>query len=203
MAEKHFSKVYEADPDALTDLYDDWADDYDADLASAGYATPARVARALARLAPDGAGPVMDFGCGTGLSGAALAEAGFTQVDGCDLSAGMLDEARAKDIYRDLYQLDAAAPPPFSLGLYPVVAATGVISVGGAPASVLGEVAREMAPGALLGLSFNDPTLDDADYTDTLARLVEAGTFRIRHEEHGDHLPAKGMKSTVYVLERL
>jgi len=203
MAHQHFNKVYAADADMLTEIYDDWAGDYDADLADAGYATPARVAKALARLAPAGAGPVMDFGCGTGLCGAELARAGFTAIDGCDLSAGMLDEARAKAVYRDLYQLDEAAPPPFALGLYPVIAAAGVISVGAAPAAVLGEIARDMAPGALIGLSFNDHTLEDEAYTGTLARLVEAGTFKIRHEDYGDHLPGKGMKSMVYVLERL
>jgi len=60
--------------DAMRALYDDWADSYEAEVGENGYATPARLARALATITGDKAQAILDYGCGTGLSGAALAD---------------------------------------------------------------------------------------------------------------------------------
>jgi len=50
------------------DIYANWAASYDDDLAEAGYETPHRIAAALAKFTtPDAR--ILDFGCGTGLSG--------------------------------------------------------------------------------------------------------------------------------------
>ncbi len=73
MAEKFLDKVYDAKgTDETRALYDDWAASYDAEIAENGYATPRRCAEALAGFATDPSLPVLDFGCGTGLSGLAL-----------------------------------------------------------------------------------------------------------------------------------
>ena len=203
MTKTYLDKVYETDPEDLTGLYDAWAGGYDSELADNGYATPARVAAALAGRAPDRTAPLLDWGCGTGMGGAALAREGFTTLDGCDLSEGMLAEARAKGVYRTLWQLGDDAPLPFVLADYPLVTAIGVISTGAAPPALLTEIAEGLAPGALLALSFNDHTLDDPAYTGTLARTFSDGLLAKRHEDYGDHLPGQGLKSMVYVLEKL
>ncbi|MGR3468515.1 MAG: class I SAM-dependent DNA methyltransferase, partial [Shimia sp.] len=57
------------------DVYTRWAGTYDAEVGGGGYQTPARIAAALREHARSDA-LVLDYGCGTGLSGAALAEAG-------------------------------------------------------------------------------------------------------------------------------
>lgn len=202
MAEKFLDKVYETAPDALTDLYDDWAANYDAELGDHGYATPARLATLLARHAPDTTAPLLDFGCGTGLGGAALAKAGFTTLDGCDLSQPMLAEARAKGHYRTLWQTDPDTPLPFDLAAYPLVTAVGVISTGAAPADTLGFVARAMSPGAILALSYNDHTLEDPAYTEALDGLLGATLCQL-DARHGPHIPDLGLGSTVYILKRL
>jgi hypothetical protein len=62
-------------------------------VTGAGYATPARLAEALAAHVPDRTAPLLDFGCGTGLSGQALRAAGFTTLDGTDITPGMLEKA--------------------------------------------------------------------------------------------------------------
>ena len=122
------------DPLEVRDYYDSWAISYDAELTENGYASPARVANALAGLSTDLRAPVLDYGCGTGLSGEALLAAGFSVVDGADPSGEMLRAAEAKDIYRSLVHLDLdAAGPPFSSGQYAVVAAIGLIGPGAAP----------------------------------------------------------------------
>lgn len=199
MADKFLDKVYDTDPDRLTDLYDDWARDYDGELIDNGYATPGRLARALASVAEDKGAPLLDFGCGTGLGGAALAAVGFRTLDGCDVSEGMLQEARMKGIYRNLWQTDESGRLPFNLSEYPLVAAIGVISTGAAPAEMLPYIARLMSPGALLAFSYNDHTLEDAAYMDALDSVTE--TASILFDAMGDHIPGLGSKSRVYVLE--
>ena len=92
-------------------LYAGWAKDYDADVTGAGYRTPARLAAALARASDDLTAPILDFGCGTGLAGQALAAQGFTTIDGTDITAEMIDVARALGLYRDLRVTEPGAPP--------------------------------------------------------------------------------------------
>jgi len=65
---------------------------------------PARAAEALMpHLAPDAQG--IDFGCGSGVLGIALREAGLRQpLDGIDLSPVMLNLARETGCYRHLHR---------------------------------------------------------------------------------------------------
>ncbi|WP_299589936.1 class I SAM-dependent methyltransferase [uncultured Tateyamaria sp.] len=83
-------------------LYRAWADSYDRDFASANhYVLPAEVARHFALIG--GHGPVLDVGAGTGLCAEALSRRGIGPVDGVDISPQMLDTARTKGVYRDLF----------------------------------------------------------------------------------------------------
>ena len=72
------------------------------------YVAPARGAALLARYASS-TGKVLDCGCGTGLAGEQLKSLGFTDMDGIDISANMLRQARAKGVYGDLSQVDLTA----------------------------------------------------------------------------------------------
>jgi predicted TPR repeat methyltransferase len=47
-------------------------------------------------------GSVADLGCGTGRTGAWLKERGVGEIDGVDLSPGMLEAACARGVYRSL-----------------------------------------------------------------------------------------------------
>ena len=61
--------------------YQRWAATYDQEVGvDNGYAQPARCAAALDE-ATDRPGSVLDVGCGTGLSGIALRDVGFTDLD--------------------------------------------------------------------------------------------------------------------------
>jgi len=178
------------------DIYADWATSYDADVTEAGYVTPARVARALAAHLPDRGTQVLDYGCGTGLSGAALAAEGFAQIDGTDISTEMLGVAGTKGIYTTLWQSAPGEAP----GTYPAIVATGVVSLGAAPPETLGMLLGCLAPGGLLALSYNDATLADPAYLDAMA--AAGSVAELLFEEYGPHLPAKEMGAKVYVLRR-
>lgn len=204
MTEKFLDKVHDLDsPEETRSYYDGWAKTYDAEVLDNGYATPARVARALAAQMQNLDKPILDFGCGTGLSGGALIQAGFTAIDGADLSAEMLAEAREKGIYRDLWQVHPDTDDlPFDPGKYSAMTAIGVIGSGAAPIEVLDLLIDNLAAGGLLGFSFNDRTLADPAYENRLRSAIENGRVHVLFQEYGDHLPKFDMKATVYIIEK-
>jgi len=114
-----FDKAYKlTSMDETKQLYADWSDTYDSQLAETGYATPQRCADALALYCSDKSGPVLDIGCGTGLSGAALLKAGFSTIDGTDPSEDMIAIAGPKKLYRDLSITDLSNQLDFPIGTY-------------------------------------------------------------------------------------
>lgn len=206
MSERFLGKVYQVTGnDAVEALYDDWADTYDSELASVGYATPTRVASALAACLIERDAPILDFGCGTGLSGEALRDVGFTVLDGTDLSAEMLRVAKAKNVYRTLQQTDPDAPPPFDVGEYRAIVAAGVISIGAAPGAVYDELLSHLAPGGLFAFSLNDQSMTLPDYIDRVRASFEDGRAKLLSKAHGPHLTHNDQNSgsTVFVIERL
>ena len=201
-AEEALDRVYasSSDPESQQELYNGWATSYERDLRDSGYATPARLADLLAEHLSPGDDPILDFGCGTGMSGKAMAHAGFTTIDGADLSPGMLEQAKLSGAYRQLWEL-TAGELDVTPGAYRAVVACGVISAGAAPASALPLVATAVAPGDLLVFSFNDHTLEDADYMAALTGVLDDG-FEEVDAEHGVHIAARESTSTIFVLRR-
>ncbi len=192
-----------AEPDEVRDYYDEWASTYDSELEANGYRTPQRVAEALAELVADRAAPVLDYGCGTGLSGVALNAAGFATIDGADPSTGMIALAGDKGVYRSLTLLDLDAPaPPFGAGSYAVVAAVGVIGPGAAPRVLFEQLLDVVAPGGAFAVTFNDYALEDPTYPAMIDAAVADGRATIELAERGRHLPGVEVQSTVYVFRR-
>ena len=201
-AEEALDRVYAAssDPASQQELYDDWATSYDRDLIESGYATPARLAALVAEQLSDHDAPILDFGCGTGLSGRALAEAGFSTIDGADLSSGMLEQAANSGAYRQVWQL-TAGELDVTPGSYRAIVACGAISAGAAPASTLSLVAEPVAPGGLLAFSYNDHTLAEPDYMAALDSLLAADFDEVA-AARGVHIASRDSESIVYVLQR-
>jgi predicted TPR repeat methyltransferase len=83
--------------------FDDFAATFESKLAHLSYRAPALVGGALAQAAgtPAKAFDVLDAGCGTGLCAAYLAPYA-RQLIGVDLSAGMLAQAKEKNLYDEL-----------------------------------------------------------------------------------------------------
>ena len=203
MTDTYLDKAYGARDAASTrKLYDDWAASYEAELGENGYATPRRCAEALAQFASDKAAPVLDFGCGTGLSGLALTLAGFETIDGMDLSADMLAQAKEKTVYRALHHIEAGQPFVHEPGAYAAIAAIGVIGAGAAPISVFDQLMEGRAPGGLLVFSFNDHALEDLANEARVNAWINRGDAALLFKEHGDHIPGIDLKSNVYVIEK-
>ncbi len=196
-------KVYEVETDEETlALYAEWSATYDDGIAESGYASPARVAAALTNVGTDTAEPILDYGCGTGLSGVALRAAGFVHVDGADPSPEMISQAAAKRAYRTLTTLDLDQPPPFDHGQYRTITAIGVIGHGGAGIDVFDLLMGLLPAGGRFAFSFNDHALADPEYPGRVQHLLDEGSAKLLFREHGEHLPVIGLKSMVYVLEK-
>lgn len=182
--------------------YATWADTYDADVSALGYAAPARVALALRRAGANPDKPLLDFGCGTGLSGLAFKAAGFAQIDGTDLSSEMLAQARQKGIYQHLWEAEPNTLGHVKRGAYPLVAAVSSIGHGEAPPRTLDLLLDAVAPGGLLAFTLDDDALADRAYSDRLDIAVLAPDIEVVLDEDGPHLSARGVRSTVFVLRR-
>lgn len=203
MGNGYLDKVYAArDASQTRALYDDWSTSYDSEVGKNGYATPGRCAEALTRFSSDQTLPVLDFGCGTGLSGLALKLAGFATLDGVDLSEEMLAQARAKRLYRNLDRIEPDVPLGFYPGTYAAIAAIGVIGAGAAPISVLDMLIKALDKGGLLVMSLNDHALQDRANEGRINEWTDCGAARLLFREHGPHLPGIDLKSNVYVLEK-
>ena len=205
MNETYLDKIYTVtDQDGQRDAYDDWADSYDEDLDANSYKTPGRIADALKRCLPEGATPrILDWACGTGLSGEALKAAGFSKLDGCDISEGMLKHAGEKGLYDKLFTTPLGVPDPDLFKDYDVVAAVGAVSVGAAPAECLPAILDGLPSGGRLAVSFNALTLKNTTYMDMLDKAVARPEITLEFSEDGPHLEAEHVsKSRVMVLAK-
>ncbi|MGB0507942.1 MAG: class I SAM-dependent DNA methyltransferase [Pikeienuella sp.] len=187
---------------ASAEFYDDWAKSYEDEVKENGYATPGRCAEALASVVGDLGAAVIDIGCGTGLSGAALRDAGFTNINGWDPSAEMLEQAHASGIYRKLEQIDPEAPLSAHEGVYVNAMAAGVFSPAVAPPEAFDQTFEFLPRGGCLAVSLNDHAIEDGAHLWRMNAILDAGIAVMKFKEYGDHMPGIDMKSWVYVLEK-
>ena len=129
---------------------------------------------------------MLDLGCGTGLSGVALKEAGFTTIDGTDFAADMMAKAAEKEgVYRTLIQGDLNRPLPAEPGQYTNMAAIGVFSPHHAPASMIETVVNILPVGGCFVFSLNDHGMKDPSYGGKVQELAAAGVVEKVTEEYG------------------
>ena len=186
------------------DLYDRWAETYDTELIDENdYAQPRRCAEMLSRYLADRGAEILDVGCGTGLSGAALVGAGYRTIDGCDFSPGMLAKARDTGLYRRLFEADLNAPPLDAAdGAYGAAAAVGVFSYSHIHPNSLDEILRLLVPGAPLVIGLNEHFFDEGALSEKLNALASANRIDLLAEEHGDHIRGIGVTGWVIAVRK-
>ncbi|NIM73363.1 MAG: methyltransferase domain-containing protein [Gammaproteobacteria bacterium] len=192
------------DAESTKGFYKEWAATYEAETRANGYITPTRCAVALSHLVTDKSTPLLDLGCGTGLSGEAFRDVGFTTIDGSDFSREMLAYAKTKQgVYRELILGDLNDPLPGAPGEYANIAAVGVFSPGHAPPEMIDEVMSKLPAGGCFVFSLNDHALEIPGYEQHIDGLVGAREAELAFREYGDHLPKREIKAMVVVLRKL
>ena len=97
-----------SDPRYVRQLFDQFAPDYDSRMLSQLHYNAPTVLRQLGKFLGLGIGggcAILDLGCGTGLMGEEVRQWG-SRLDGVDLSPGMIQKARAREIYDALFESD-------------------------------------------------------------------------------------------------
>lgn len=163
--------------DELAAAYAAWSNGYDRETAALGYVLPFVIAAWVARHVPPGDAPILDAGCGTGLTGPFLSALGYRTIDGLDMSAEMLAIARGRGCYRDLRQAVLGGPLPWPDDAFAAFFSTGVFTEGHAPASGLDELVRVTRPGGRCVFTVRDSVLEKGGFRDRFGTLELAGLW--------------------------
>jgi len=176
-------------------LYDRWAATYDADMSTAGYRHPTIGLALLARHLPRGARPLLDAGVGTGLMGEWLRIVGYPEIEGLDISEGMLAVAARRGSYSRLHRLALGTPLPFADGAFAGIVSVGVFTTGHVGAEGLDELVRICRPGGVIVLTVKT-TLLAGTMDARLAELAAAGRIE-RLETTAPYVSMPGEAGTI------
>ena len=162
----------------LASAYAKWSSDYDRETIALGYCLPFVIAGWVARYVPVGDSPVLDAGCGTGLSGPYLRALGYEAIEGLDFSEEMLGLARRRNAYRVLKRATLGETLPWPDGYFAAFLSTGVFTEGHAPASSLEELVRITRRGGHAIFTVRDSVFEQGGFRDVFARLEKAARWR-------------------------
>jgi predicted TPR repeat methyltransferase len=170
--------VYSArDNRELASSYDEWAEDYEDDMLSLGYAIPAVAAGFVGRHVPLG-GTVLDAGAGTGLFGSILRVLGYEDLVGIDISERMLEKAGEKDAYHGLHRMVLGEPLGFDEDSFSAAVSVGVFTTNHAPPEALDELVRVVEPEGWVIFSVREDVYWKKGFEEKQASLEKEGSWR-------------------------
>ena len=177
---KRVQWVYEStSAKELEERYDQWAADYDNDLAEEfAWNAPQHWSDVFAKHVDRNA-RILDAGAGTGLVGERLVKAGFRNLVAMDLSQGMLEEARSKNIYTEFHQMALGGTLNFATNEFDAVISVGVFTQGHAPANSFDELARITKPGGLIVFSLRVDTYESDGFKEQQTGMEAAGVWQL------------------------
>lgn len=159
--------------------YDLWAPEYERDLSEEFEWLSPQVAVKLFALHVAPGARILDAGAGTGLVGERLVSAGYRDLQAMDLSPGMLQVARQKNIYRKLWQMTLGEHLAFATDRFDAVIGVGVFSTGHAPAHAFDELVRITRNGGHIVFSLKTDLYEQDGFGEYLAELEAAGRWRL------------------------
>lgn len=171
-ADVHVKILNAQSTDALMNVYDDWADRYDCELLEEwGYTSPQMAVALLQRYRALEGLSVLDAGCGTGLVGELLVQAGVTQLAGIDYSSGMLSKAAEKGVYHSLSQMDLNEVLPIDSNSFDAVTCIGTFTSTHVIPEALGELVRLTRPGGVIVFTVRDDYWQATGFLDLLMAM--------------------------------
>ena len=163
----------------IEERYDQWANDYDEDLADDfGYVMPRMAAEIFGRFVGKDA-RVLDAGAGTGLVGVELNRLGFSNLEAMDISQGMLAVAGTKNVYGALHQKVMGEPLGFETDSYDATIGVGVLTLGHAPASSLDELVRVTKPGGVIAFTLRPDVYQQNGFREKQEELAVEGKWEL------------------------
>jgi len=197
------SRVYSKKGDKQA-LYDDWAESYEQDLISdLGYVAHDEACRRLQALVPDKNARILDAGCGTGLVGRQLQQAGYTDIHGSDYSLKMLDQARASGAYRSLTQHDLTRPM-MPETLYDAAIVVGVFSFDQPSANHLVNITSALNRDAVALVTVNGKAWREIDWPSRLDNFEQKyPAARLLEVQIINYLETEKIDGRLLILQRV
>ena len=161
------------------ELYDSWAEDYERNVASWGYTTPAVAAGLFGRYVRPEDGTVLDAGAGTGITGEILALLGYGDIVGIDVAPKMLELARRKGAYRELREMELGGRLDLPSDVFSAVVSTGVFTAGHAPPESFDELIRVTKPGGHMIFSVRTDVYEDSGFKEKQEALEREGRWQL------------------------
>jgi SAM-dependent methyltransferase len=104
---------------------------------------------------------------------------GFRRIVAMDISRGMLEEARKKNVYQEFHQMVMGDALGFDSGSFDAVVSVGVLTVGHAPAGSLDELLRITRPGGYVIFSLRPDVYQSAGFKEKQGELESAGQWKL------------------------
>jgi SAM-dependent methyltransferase len=161
------------------ELYDSWAEDYERNVASWGYTTPAVAAGLFGRYVRPEDGTVLDAGAGTGITGEILALLGYEDIVGIDVSPKMLELARRKGAYRELREMELGGRLDLPSDAFSAIVSTGVFTAGHAPPESFDELIRVTKPGGHVIFSVRTDVYEERGFKEKQEALEREGRWQL------------------------
>lgn len=196
-------------------LFDDYAEEFDDHLVNVlHYQAPELLRLAIGREmeADDAAWDVIDLGCGTGLCGHLFRDLAAHLI-GVDLSDGMLEQARKRNIYDDLRQGDMKQALADKDNAYDLIIAADVFIYIDDLSDIFGACARALRPGGWF--AFTTETTDKEPFylditgryrhnTEYVRNLASTHRFQINqcHEISTRQQDGNAVAAQLFVLTR-
>jgi len=177
---RHMAAAYSEQPpqradDAyVTRLFDRMSGSFDDSLAQLGYAAPQLLTSALSEIIPfaERRLSILDAGVGTGLCGPLL-RSSARHLTGVDLSPGMLEKARARNVYDELHEGELVAFMHAHASGYDVVISADTLVYFGELEAAFAAAAVALKPGGLLAFTLEvEPADSGAEH-----RLNQHGRY--------------------------
>lgn len=155
----------------VEEYYNQWASDYDKNIRDFGYDAPEYAARLLKKNSKL-EGTICDAGCGSGLTGQALNEAGFKSIIGFDLSPDFANVATEKKVYEtvDIVNMNEL-PFKYEDNQFANLICIGTLTYIDDVPTVLREFARITKPGGMVIFTHRTDMIDDPEFQKKLKNI--------------------------------
>lgn len=197
-----YDKLDLADEDnaaRIKEIYQRWASCYDHDNDDTlGTVSQPTMVSLLASFAETKQMQLLDVGCGTGLVGLHLKQAGFTNYDGTDLSQDMISQAKDRG-YQRLFTANLAQGLPIADKTYDGCLCVGVFTHGHVGPDGLPELTRITKIGGLIGFTVNEDIYLEYEFDKAISALAKSGAWEIKLHQTSAYMTKKNVKG-IYVI---
>lgn len=189
----------------LNKHYKNWANFYDTDMSSWGYAYPLQLNKILTnKLRLKKTIKILDAGCGTGYVAEVLNKLNYKNITGIDFSKEMLSIARSKKIYKKLICQSLNEKIELRSKQFELIICTGVLTSGHVGPSAINELVRLLKPQGFFVCSIAESVYKKNGFEKAIKNLKDLVSIKSISKAFVA-LPnnKNSAKSRMYILEKL